>query len=103
MASRNEKELVIQTGFLAQEVEDAARSIGYDFSGVDRPDNITDLYGLRYAEFVVPLVKGMQEQQEIIEAQQKQIRELLEKNEDYEKALEELWNEFREFKKTIGE
>ncbi len=49
------------TGFLAQEVEAAAKKIGYDFSGVDAPKNENDLYGLRYAEFVVPLVKAVQE------------------------------------------
>lgn len=43
------------TGFLAQEVEEAARAIGFDFSAVDNPKNEGDLYGLRYAEFVVPL------------------------------------------------
>ena len=37
---------------------------------------IDDLYSLTYAEFVVPLVKGMQEQQAIIERQQAQIDEL---------------------------
>ena len=42
-------------------------------------------YGLRYAEFVVPLVKGIQEQQTIIEAQQKQIGELLKRIEALEK------------------
>jgi hypothetical protein len=56
-----EKERVVQTGFIAQEVEEAARSLGYDFSGVDAPKGADDLYGLRYAEFVVPLVKAMQE------------------------------------------
>jgi len=48
-------------GFIAQEVEQAAHSIGYDFSGVDAPKNENDFYGLRYAEFVVPLVKAVQE------------------------------------------
>ena len=45
----------------AQEVEEAAQSLGYEFSGVDAPKNADDLYGLRYAEFVVPLVKAVQE------------------------------------------
>ena len=49
------------TGFIAQEVEAAAKEIGYDFSGVDAPKNDKDFYGLRYAEFVVPLVKAVQE------------------------------------------
>ena len=51
----------ILSGFLAQEVETAAMSLGYDFSGVDKPKNDKDYYGLRYAEFTVPLVKAVQE------------------------------------------
>lgn len=49
------------TGFLAQEVEKAANELNYEFGGVDKPKNDKDLYGLRYAEFVVPLVKAVQE------------------------------------------
>jgi hypothetical protein len=67
---------MLQTGFIAQEVEEAARSIGYDFSGVDAPKNENDFYALRYAEFVVPLVKAVQEQQVLIEEQYKMIVEL---------------------------
>ena len=58
------------SGFLAQDVEALANEIGYDFSGVDAPKNDKDVYGLRYAEFVVPLVKAVQEQQEVIDEQQ---------------------------------
>lgn len=71
-----EKAEMIQTGFIAQEVEKSAKEIGYDFSGVDAPKNENDFYGLRYAEFVVPLVKATQEQQALIEQQQKEIDEL---------------------------
>ncbi len=46
------------TGFLAQDVDKAAKSINYDFSGVDKSGKIM---GLRYSEFVVPLVKAVQE------------------------------------------
>ena len=52
---------MIRSGFIAQEVEQAAKEIGYDFSGVDAPKNANDFYGIRYAEFVVPLVKAVQE------------------------------------------
>lgn len=55
------KEKVVQTGFIAQEVEKAANEIGYNFSGVDKPQSQDDFYGIRYAEFVVPLVKAVQE------------------------------------------
>jgi hypothetical protein len=58
---RDAKEKIRYTGFLAQEVEKAAKKIGYDFSGVDAPQNDKSLYGLRYAEFTVPLVKAVQE------------------------------------------
>lgn len=55
------KEKISYTGFIAQEVERAAKEVDYDFSGVDAPKNDDDLYGLRYSEFTVPLVKAVQE------------------------------------------
>lgn len=68
------------TGFLAQEVEAAARQVNYDFSGVD---NTGKIMGLRYSDFVAPLVKSVQElhtqNQELknlVSEQQKQISEL---------------------------
>ncbi len=59
--SENTKNKIAYTGFIAQEVEKSAKEIGYNFSGVDVPKNDKDFYGLRYAEFVVPLVKAVQE------------------------------------------
>ena len=55
-----EIEKIRMTGFLAQDVLEAARSIGYDFSGVDVPKD-GGLNSIRYGEFVVPLVKAVQE------------------------------------------
>ncbi len=55
------KEQIVYSGFIAQEVEASAQTIGYDFSGVDKPKNENDYYGLRYAMFTVPLVKAVQE------------------------------------------
>ncbi|MBC7936488.1 MAG: tail fiber domain-containing protein [Rhizobacter sp.] len=71
-----EKEAILYSGFIAQDVEAAAKSLGFDFSGVDKPKTTNDTYGLRYAEFVVPLVKAVQEQQEQIEVLKKQVAEL---------------------------
>ena len=59
--ARKAKEQIVYTGFIAQDVQQAAKTINYDFSGVDAPKNDKDLYALRYAEFVVPLVKAVQE------------------------------------------
>ncbi|MEO0127982.1 MAG: tail fiber domain-containing protein [candidate division WOR-3 bacterium] len=61
------------SGFLAQDVAKAARECNYDFSGIDSTANV---YSLSYAQFVVPLVKAVQEQQAQIEKQQAEIEEL---------------------------
>lgn len=71
-----EKEKVSFSGFIAQEVEASAKEAGYDFSGVDKPGNEQAFYGLRYAEFVVPLVKTLQEQQQTIKKLQARIAAL---------------------------
>ncbi|MFM9911787.1 MAG: tail fiber domain-containing protein [Chitinophagaceae bacterium] len=73
-------EKIKYTGFLAQEVEQAAKAVNYEFSGYDVPKNEFGFYGLRYAEFVVPLVKAMQEQQAIIEKLKREIELLKKKN-----------------------
>ena len=52
----------------------------YDFSGVDKPKNEKDYYGLRYAEFVVPLVKAIQEQQKMIEELRQEVNKLKERS-----------------------
>ncbi|MBC7937889.1 MAG: tail fiber domain-containing protein [Rhizobacter sp.] len=80
---RAQQSAVLQTGFIAQEVDAAAQKLGYEFSGVDKPKNADDLYALRYSEFVVPLVKAVQEQQ-------KEIAELKQLLLQTQKALVEL-------------
>jgi hypothetical protein len=81
--SKYDIEKIKQTGFLAQEVEQAAIESGYDFSGVTAPANENTPYSLSYSQFVVPLVKAVQEQQEIIE-------ELKEEIQKQNKEIEEL-------------
>lgn len=70
------KSNILKTGFIAQEVEKAALSLGQEFNGVDTPKNENDFYGLRYSVFVVPLVKAVQEQQIIIEHQKDEIEKM---------------------------
>ena len=77
---------ILYSGFIAQEVEKAAMETNYDFSGVDKPKNEKDLYSLRYADFVAPLVKAIQEQQQMINDLQKQLHVLM-------KRVEQLKNE----------
>jgi len=52
---------IIHSGFIAQEVEQAGKDVGFTSSIVSAPSNRNDLYALSYAEFVVPLVKAVQE------------------------------------------
>jgi hypothetical protein len=79
-AGKYDIERVRFSGFIAQEVEQAAQAVGYDFSGVDKPQNEYTPYALRYGEFVVPLVRAMQEQQQIIENGEARIKALETKN-----------------------
>ncbi len=80
-----ESENLRHNGFIAQEVEKAAKDAGYKFDGLITPKNERDTYGLSYSQFVVPLVKAVQEQQVIIDRQQKQIDDLLKRIEALEK------------------
>ncbi len=67
------------SGFIAQQVESAAQSVNYNFSGIDKPANPNTPYGIRYAEMVVPLVKAIQDLKIIIDQQQLEIQQLKEK------------------------
>ena len=67
-----------RSGFIAQEVEQAAIHAGYNFSGIVKPQTEKEHYSLSYESFVVPLVKALQEQQKIIESLRQRL-ELLEK------------------------
>jgi hypothetical protein len=81
--ARDEKETKVYTGFIAQEVEEAAIECNYDFSAIIKPANEHSSYNLSYAEFVVPLVKAVQEQQLMIE-------EMKIRNEEMRQEIERL-------------
>ncbi|MEO8712759.1 MAG: tail fiber domain-containing protein, partial [Parafilimonas sp.] len=88
--ARDEKAKELFSGFIAQDVEAAAKKIGYDFSGIDAPKNSKDVYGLRYAEFVIPLVKAVQElsgQNEELKKENEKIKISLQKQIDELKAM----------------
>jgi len=62
-----------RSGFIAQEVEEATKKVGYNFDGLHVPVDENDNYSLAYGQFVVPLVKAVQEQQKMIEELQKKL------------------------------
>ena len=88
MDSERLKESTLQTGFIAQEVEEASERLGFDFSGVDAPKNDSDHYSIRYAEFTVPLVKAVQELHQNLEDEKTAHAESKEKIKYLEAQLE---------------
>ena len=89
IADKQANAKIVHTGFVAQEVEAVAKNLKYDFSGVDKPKNGNDFYGLRYAEFVVPIVKAVQE--------------LSKKNDEKEKKIGDQQNQILDLQNQINE
>jgi hypothetical protein len=81
--SVDEASKIVYSGFVAQEVEQAAKKLNFQFSGVDKPQSKDGLYGLRYDNFVVPLVKAVQELS-------KSNDDLQQQNNDLKKRMERL-------------
>lgn len=81
---------IVRTGFLAQDVEKICTDLGYNFDGLHIPDasNPSDNYGIAYSQFIMPIVKAVQEQQAIIETQKTELEQLKSELEKY-KQLEE--------------
>ena len=83
-----------ECGFVAQEVEELIQKTGVEFNGVDAPENSDDYYGIRYSQFVVPLVKSVQELNEKLEKenteQTTEIENLQEENDALKARLEKL-------------
>ncbi|HZV70837.1 MAG TPA: tail fiber domain-containing protein [Saprospiraceae bacterium] len=68
-------ENIRMSGFLAQDVEQAAHDAGYDFSGVQKPADPNELYSLRYSDFVMPLVKSVQELNDELKSEVTQLKQ----------------------------
>jgi len=86
-AAYDEAAAIRRSGFIAQEVEKAANASGYNFSGIIKPKTEQDHYSLSYDAFVVPLVKAVQEQQQIIDAQNKKIADLQQQIDEIKKLI----------------
>lgn len=84
----NAAEEIIQSGFIAQEVEFAAKGIGYNFNGVNAPQHDYDNYSMSYELLVVPIVKGMQE----LDAENKNLKSENEELKNRLNKIEELLN-----------
>jgi hypothetical protein len=87
---KNDIEKIQFTGFVAQDVEAAAKKIGYDFSGVNIPKSDKDLYSLCYGDFVVPLVKAVQELSKMNDEKSEAIQQQNVKINDLQKQIDDL-------------
>ena len=63
---------------------------GYNFSGIITPGKEQQYYSLSYEAFVVPLVKAVQEQQQLINEQRKEIADLKKEMEQIKMLLQKL-------------
>ncbi len=72
----NASSSIVHSGFIAQEVETAEQASGFTSSIVHVPVNASDPYSLSYAEFVVPLVKAVQQLDSVNQTLQSQLRAL---------------------------
>ena len=78
------------SGLIAQEVEELLRELNQNFSGVVCPENDNAHYAIRYAEFVVPIINAIQEQQQTIQTIQienKNLKKELNKYHELEQRL----------------
>ena len=89
LANQNKEEEIIMSGFIAQEVDKAAREAGFQFDGVMNPKNDKETWSLAYSQFVVPLVKAIQEQQKEIELLKSELAELRRQQQDEGKIKSE--------------
>ena len=102
LASYNEATVIRRTGFIAQEVEKAAMVTGYNFSGIIRPRSEKEHYGLSYESFVVPLVKAIKEQQQILDELKNQIEELKKINTGQKNINEDLLKRIKKLESSAN-
>lgn len=80
-------------------MEKAADEAGYNFSGIIIPKNDKEHYSLSYESFVVPMVKAIQEQQLMINAQK--LKTYQQQYDMQQKQIEELIKEVQLLKEKI--
>ncbi len=88
-------------GFVAQDVEKILNDLNTPFSGLCKPQNKDDRYALRYAEFVVPIVNAIKEQQKQIESKDETISGLQASVQDLENSHLVQQNEINDLKHQI--
>lgn len=95
MRSNNKKEHngaipeTLETGFIAQEVLQTLKELGYEKSGMISKDD-KGYYGMRYNDLLAPMVKAIQELNETITEQKKANDEFKNQNKLLKERIEKL-------------
>ena len=74
----NDESKKIEYGFIAQELETALNNAGASNNGIISKDD-EGMYGVRYNDLISPMVKAIQEQQEMINILQQENKEFKER------------------------
>jgi hypothetical protein len=74
---------ILYSGLIAQEIDELLTNTGQTFSGLVKPQTEEDKYSIRYAEFVIPMINAIQEQQQ-------QIEKLKEENNALQHTIEQM-------------
>jgi hypothetical protein len=87
----NDERQKTEYGFIAQELEEALNNAGATNNGIISKDD-EGMYGVRYNDLMAPMVKAIQEQQELIEnsVSQEEFEELRADNEGLRNELAEI-------------
>jgi hypothetical protein len=96
----SEAEQETRIGFIAQEVEKAAKECGFDFPGIDIPRNEKEAYTMRYVDFIMPMVKAIQELKEKSDAKDVEIANL---KHEKDTEIAKLKDENNEIKSQLNE
>ena len=78
------------TGFLAQDIEALCKKLGYDFDGLNIPKDENGNYSVAYSQFVMPLVKAVQELDEKVKTLEVANAELQRQNAELKAQADEI-------------
>jgi len=85
----NDEKKKTEYGFIAQELEIALNKAGAANNGIISKDD-AGMYSVRYNDLLAPMVKAIQEMNEMNKAQQKMIEEMKKENQNLKSDIEKI-------------
>ena len=94
----NDESKKTEYGFIAQELDEALTKAGATNNGIISKDN-AGMYGVRYNDLISPMVKAIQEQQQMIEVLQQQNKRMQQQNERMQQQNERMQQQIEALQK----